>query len=199
MKNKCFKEEGWLDFRPDRAKTLLELPEKREREREGGGRDRMALQCNTGAVATSLYLAGNSHRTISNRVELRLNKRSIGVVSCSSSSGKNHNSSGGDGGSKKGVPNSNYVVPMDSSFSSSSITRPLAEILRDLNKRIPDNIVNSSLSSTFIPWYLHTSDSGNFLSFFVFSHFDPLAVSVCRYHANRMLSFYAPGLFPFLP
>ncbi|XP_076950578.1 DNA repair RAD52-like protein 2, chloroplastic [Bidens hawaiensis] len=67
---------------------------------------------------------------------------------------------------------SNYVVPLD--YNSPGITRPLAEILRDLNKRIPDNVVlvnqphhhhDGSQSSTFIPWY----------------------------HANRMLSFYAPG------
>ncbi|KAI8537098.1 hypothetical protein RHMOL_Rhmol10G0308000 [Rhododendron molle] len=57
---------------------------------------------------------------------------------------------------------SNYVVPLDAS---SSITRPLAEILRDLNKRIPDNIIINNTNTTFIPWY----------------------------HANRMLSFYAPG------
>ncbi|XP_022147205.1 DNA repair RAD52-like protein 2, chloroplastic [Momordica charantia] len=79
-------------------------------------------------------------------------------------------------GSKKGVPNSNYVVPLNKSFSpanSSCITRPLAEILRDLNKRIPDNITQKIPQSdthdrpppTFIPWF----------------------------HANRMLSFYAPG------
>lgn len=78
---------------------------------------------------------------------------------------------GGDVGKKKAVPNSNYVVPLDKFSSSSSITRPLIEILRDLNKRIPDNIVKSHDprstpgSSGFIPWY----------------------------HANRMLSFYAPG------
>lgn len=74
-----------------------------------------------------------------------------------------------DAGKNCGVPNSNYVVPLDKSFSynSSCITRPLAEILRDLNKRIPDNIISTppSTQSTFIPWY----------------------------HANRMLSFYAPG------
>ncbi|XP_059658349.1 DNA repair RAD52-like protein 2, chloroplastic [Cornus florida] len=74
------------------------------------------------------------------------------------------NISGSDGGKKTSVPNSNYVVPLDKS---SCITRPLAEILRDLNKRIPDNIIKSDDgdNSTFIPWY----------------------------HANRMLSFYAPG------
>jgi len=76
-------------------------------------------------------------------------------------------SSGGTGGGKKtSVPNSNYVVPLDKS---SCITRPLAEILRDLNKRIPDNVIVKSDdggdNSTSIPWY----------------------------HANRMLSFYAPG------
>ncbi|XP_010522985.1 PREDICTED: uncharacterized protein LOC104801415 [Tarenaya hassleriana] len=78
---------------------------------------------------------------------------------------------GGDVGKKKAVPNANYVVPLDKFSSSSSITRPLVEILRDLNKKIPDNIVKSNDprsntgSSGFIPWY----------------------------HANRMLSFYAPG------
>ncbi|KAJ6414855.1 hypothetical protein OIU84_003800 [Salix udensis] len=77
---------------------------------------------------------------------------------------------GGDGGvKKKAVPNSNYVVPLDKSLASaytSCITRPLSEILRDLNKRIPDNIIKPPNSpSTLIPWY----------------------------HANRMLSFYAPG------
>lgn len=41
-----------------------------------------------------------------------------------------------------GVSNSNYVVPLDNFSNSSCITRPLAEILRDLNKRIPDTIVN---------------------------------------------------------
>ncbi|RHN49662.1 hypothetical protein MtrunA17_Chr6g0449001 [Medicago truncatula] len=96
--------------------------------------------------------------------------RSIGVIKCSI---ERSNSSDG----KKGVvSNSNYVVPLDDSFSfsnsSSTITRPLAEILRDLNKRIPDTLVkppidpsSSASSSIFIPWY----------------------------HANRMLSFYAPG------
>lgn len=87
-------------------------------------------------------------------------------------------SGSGSGGTKKGgVPNSNYVVPLDKSFTqtnSSCITRPLVEILRDLNKRIPDNIIKTSspgphddktTATTFIPWY----------------------------QANRMLSFYAPG------
>lgn len=64
-------------------------------------------------------------------------------------------------GKKGGVSNSNYVVPLDKSFpfsNSSCITRPLAEILRDLNKRIPDNIVKAHVhgdpsATTFIPWY----------------------------------------------
>ncbi|GER46342.1 cobalt ion binding [Striga asiatica] len=73
-------------------------------------------------------------------------------------------SDGGTNSSKKSAaPNSNYVVPLDKS---SSITRPLAEILRDLNKRVPDNIIKTQNDQpTFIPWY----------------------------QANRMLSFYAPG------
>ncbi|KAK9103974.1 hypothetical protein Scep_020818 [Stephania cephalantha] len=70
--------------------------------------------------------------------------------------------------SKKGghaAGSNNYVVPLQdkSSSSSSCITRPLAEILRDLNKRVPDNIVK------------------------------PASNSISWYHANRMLSFYAPG------
>ncbi|XP_031099172.1 DNA repair RAD52-like protein 2, chloroplastic [Ipomoea triloba] len=69
--------------------------------------------------------------------------------------------------SSSSVPNSNYMVPLDKA--SSCITRPLAEILRDLNKRIPDNIIKD-----------HDSD-------------DPHAIFIPWYHANRMLSFYAPG------
>ncbi|XP_043724110.1 DNA repair RAD52-like protein 2, chloroplastic [Telopea speciosissima] len=74
------------------------------------------------------------------------------------------NISGGEGGGnaakKSAVPKSNYVVPLDKS---SCIMRPLAEILRDLNKKVSDKIINPD--SNYIPWY----------------------------HANRMLSFYAPG------
>lgn len=50
-----------------------------------------------------------------------------------------------------GVPNSNYVVPLDLA---PSFCRPLKEILRDLNKRVPDNIINRDDNS--IPWYLST-------------------------------------------
>lgn len=102
-------------------------------------------------------------------------RNSIGVIKCSIERSSS-NSSDGKKGAGGVVSNSNYVVPLDDSFSfsnsSSTITRPLAEILRDLNKRIPDTLVkpptdpnSSASSSTFIPWY----------------------------HANRMLSFYAPG------
>ncbi|CAN6470437.1 unnamed protein product [Victoria cruziana] len=72
------------------------------------------------------------------------------------------------GGVKKGsVPNSNYVVPLDNPPNSSCLTRPLVEILRDLNKRVPDKIIKTDALSghNYIPWY----------------------------HANRMLSFFAPG------
>ncbi|KAK8710068.1 hypothetical protein V6N13_145410 [Hibiscus sabdariffa] len=100
--------------------------------------------------------------------DTRRRSRFPGLVHCSSSGRSSNN---GSSDAKKGVPNSNYVVPLNKSFSpsnSSYITRPLVEILRDLNKRIPDNVVkppSNSSSSTLIPWY----------------------------HANRMLSFYAPG------
>ncbi|PON91740.1 hypothetical protein TorRG33x02_123380 [Trema orientale] len=124
---------------------------------------------------------GRSVLSISNsaKKEVRLWKRAgpsptcVRAVSRNSSSNSSSSSSSSSESKKSGgggVPNSNYVVPLDKSFSpanSSCITRPLAEILRDLNKRIPDNIIKtpSPPSTPFIPWY----------------------------HANRMLSFYAPG------
>jgi hypothetical protein len=51
---------------------------------------------------------------------------------------------------------SNYVVPLDAA--PSGITRPLVEILRDLNKRVPDTIVlpasrRASASDPVVPWY----------------------------------------------
>ncbi|XP_047311776.1 DNA repair RAD52-like protein 2, chloroplastic [Impatiens glandulifera] len=90
--------------------------------------------------------------------------RVLAIDRNNTAAGKN----GGDSTNKASVPTSNYVVPFDKYASSSCLTRPLVEILRDLNKRIPDNIINKSNGdkfATFIPWY----------------------------HANRMLSFYAPG------
>eukprot|EP00249_Psilotum_nudum_P012518 c23828_g1_i1 orf=192-779(-) len=70
---------------------------------------------------------------------------------------------------KKAISSANYVVPLENIPLSSCITRPLAEILRDLNKRVPDKVLKTEIEDgvarKFIPWY----------------------------HANRMLSFYAPG------
>lgn len=77
---------------------------------------------------------------------------------------RNSSSSCNNDAKKGAVPNSNYVVPLDKFSSSSCINRPLNEILRDLNKKIPDNIIKPEDPAS-IPWY----------------------------HANRMLSFYAPG------
>ncbi|KAJ4748978.1 cobalt ion-binding protein [Rhynchospora pubera] len=83
-------------------------------------------------------------------------------ASASASAGGDKNKSVAKSGGAAGtVPTSNYMVPMDKL--PTGITRPLVEILRDLNKRVPDNII--SRDHTSIPWY----------------------------HANRMLSFYAPG------
>jgi hypothetical protein len=90
----------------------------------------------------------------------------LGLVVCAldRSNGSKSSSGGNDGAKKGGVPNSNYVVPLDKSFTptnSSCITRPLVEILRDLNKRIPDNIIetttppphdDNTAATTFIPW-----------------------------------------------
>jgi hypothetical protein len=44
-----------------------------------------------------------------------------------------------EGGLGKGVPTTNYVVPLDKA---TGLTRPLVEILRDLNKRVPDKIID---------------------------------------------------------
>ncbi|PKU76189.1 hypothetical protein MA16_Dca017602 [Dendrobium catenatum] len=68
---------------------------------------------------------------------------------------------GPSGRKKIGTANSNYVVPLD--MPTPGLVRPLAEILRDLNSRVSEKIINPENNS--IPWY----------------------------HANRMLSFYAPG------
>lgn len=63
---------------------------------------------------------------------------------------------GGGGGESEGkmnAVNTNYVVPFEEYTSSSSIiTRPLAEILRDLNKRIPETNITLD-DSTRIPWF----------------------------------------------
>lgn len=77
------------------------------------------------------------------------------VLRASASAEKTAGGGGGvNGGEKKGVPNnSKYVVPLDKA--TSGLTRPLAEILRDLNKRVPDKIINHQDNS--IPWYDHDS------------------------------------------
>ncbi|GAU43885.1 hypothetical protein TSUD_399330 [Trifolium subterraneum] len=117
------------------------------------------------------YNNTNTRQSSSVVVVLGRRRRRTSVLKCAIERSSSSNNTDG-----KKVSNSNYVVPLDDSFSfsnsSSCITRPLAEILRDLNKRIPDTLVkppldpsSSASSSTFIPWY----------------------------HANRMLSFYAPG------
>ncbi|KAL2607411.1 hypothetical protein R1flu_025984 [Riccia fluitans] len=75
-----------------------------------------------------------------------------------------------DSAAKRVVPSyANYAVPIENQTTSSFITRPLAEILRDMNKRVPDKVLKVRMDEgvplKYIPWY----------------------------HANRMLSFYAPG------
>lgn len=51
------------------------------------------------------------------------------------------------GGGGKGVPTTNYVVPLDKA---TGMTRPLVEILRDLNKRVPDKIIDPDTNT--VPW-----------------------------------------------
>jgi hypothetical protein len=53
-----------------------------------------------------------------------------------------------EGGLGKGaVPTTNYVVPLDKP---TGMTRPLVEILRDLNKRVPDKIIDPETNT--VPW-----------------------------------------------
>ncbi|XP_020587858.1 DNA repair RAD52-like protein 2, chloroplastic [Phalaenopsis equestris] len=116
-------------------------------------------------TASAVCFRGNFALPAASRVSLR--RRRIGFGGCrrkgmvTASIEKSSGTGGGSNGKKVSVPNSNYVVPLD--MSAAGLTRPLNEILRDLNKRVPDKIINPEDNS--IPWY----------------------------HANRMLSFYAPG------
>ncbi|KAM7468811.1 hypothetical protein LguiB_016373 [Lonicera macranthoides] len=122
------------------------------------------MECSFLAATSSSSLSTTLGRRRMTRISWSRTRSCVSVLALNN----RNSSSGGD---------ANYVVPLDFSTSSSScITRPLAEILRDLNKRIPDNIIinhpppasaddDHHRHSTFIPWY----------------------------HANRMLSFYAPG------
>ncbi|CAI9093326.1 OLC1v1028800C1 [Oldenlandia corymbosa var. corymbosa] len=111
----------------------------------------------------------NPHTRSGGLYQLKLNSKPGVIVSAADPKNTTITSGGGGGGGgsvnhnkgSRSSTTSNYVVPLDKP---SCITRPLAEILRDLNKRIPDNLIQDG-DPTFIPWY----------------------------HANRMLSFYAPG------
>ncbi|XP_059309177.1 DNA repair RAD52-like protein 2, chloroplastic isoform X2 [Lycium ferocissimum] len=88
----------------------------------------------------------------------------VKALDCNSNNNNNYSSTGDvtsckNATSSSSVSNTNYVVQLDKS-SSSCITRPLAEILRDLN-----NIIKADDGDDHYTWY----------------------------HANQMLSFYAPG------
>ncbi|URE16198.1 Nucleoside transporter [Musa troglodytarum] len=105
----------------------------------------------TAAAAASASASGKNVRPL---CVVRPGRRGF-VAGAGSSNGAK------SGGGCAGVPNSNYVVPLDKA--TSCLARPLNEILRDLNKRVPDKIIDTADNT--IPWY----------------------------HTNRMLSFYAPG------
>ncbi|KAI0489374.1 hypothetical protein KFK09_029216 [Dendrobium nobile] len=62
---------------------------------------------------------------------------------------------GPSGRKKIGTANSNYVVPLD--MPTPGLVRPLAEILRDLNSRVSEKIINPENNS--IPWYVVAIDS----------------------------------------
>lgn len=61
------------------------------------------------------------------------------------------------GKSNTTVPYASYAVPLESAKESSFITRPLAEILRDMNKRVPDKVLKTrndeGVVLKYIPWY----------------------------------------------
>lgn len=128
----------------------------------------LLLQRSSSASAEEVS-GGFSKRVIAVGVNPLGRRGNVPRISCASGgSGDGAKCNGGSSKGKKGsVPSSNYVVPLDKSFSgsySSCITRPLVEILRDLNKRIPDNIIkplpstdqdsdsDPDQASTFIPW-----------------------------------------------
>ncbi|CAL9065321.1 DNA repair RAD52-like protein 2, chloroplastic [Musa acuminata AAA Group] len=116
-------------------------------------RTRSAIPAAAGRDARVPFVAARRPR----RASVSLVVAALENGASASDSVSKKSASGGGGGR---VPNSNYVVPFDLT---PSFCRPLKEILRDLNKKVPDNIINADDNS--IPWY----------------------------HANRMLSFYAPG------
>lgn len=100
--------------------------------------------------ATEVHFGFNSFSSRTLKLQVKALDRSSNNSSTGDSGGASKNVASSPSSS---VPNANYVVPLDKS--SSCITRPLAEILRDLNKRIPDNIIkadNSDDHSTFITW-----------------------------------------------
>lgn len=102
---------------------------------------------NTTFLPSTLTLTNSHTKSPTNSLKLRNSTNGFGkklsLVHYASSKSK----------AGSGVPSSNYVVPFDSS---SCITRPLAEILRDLNKRIADNIIvkqpADTTRSALIPW-----------------------------------------------
>uniref|UniRef100_M8C0E1 DNA repair RAD52-like protein 2, chloroplastic n=1 Tax=Aegilops tauschii TaxID=37682 RepID=M8C0E1_AEGTA len=93
-----------------------------------------------------------------------------------------------DGGVGKGVPTTNYVVPLDKA---TGMTRPLVEILRDLNKRVPDKIIDPDTNT--VPWSETSARLEGYLSNFSSVPLSGFGRYKWKYHANRMLSFYAPG------
>ncbi|XP_010250403.1 PREDICTED: uncharacterized protein LOC104592664 isoform X2 [Nelumbo nucifera] len=107
-------------------------------------------------ISSSLCSSPNELRIYRGR-STRVPSLSLVVWALDKNSGSSRSN---NAGKKAAVPNSNYVVPLDKS---PCFMRPLEEILRDLNKRVPSKIIDPD--SNYIPWY----------------------------HANRMLSFYAPG------
>lgn len=152
----------WSKIWVGKAVQLLKHLQRHNRGDEGSKSSNMAWVINTAAATTAMnlfvpksscaywYWSSNNYKN-----ELRLSRRtgSVGLVHCSSHSSNTANNND----KNKGVPNSNYVVPLEKSFSSANssyMTRPLVEILRDLNKRIPDNIINrpDNACSTFISW-----------------------------------------------
>ena len=94
----------------------------------------------------------------------------------------------------------------EAASASSGISRPLSEILKELNKRVPDSLVKvlrseNDFSIKYVPWfslslsikYFHLTFIFNCLYLFLF-----LFLFLCRHVMNRILNLHAPGIILFI-
>jgi len=83
---------------------------------------------------------------------------------------------------------------------SSGISRPLSEILKELNKKVPDSVVKTRLEKDgfpirYIPWFLLFPNPNPNLCFL---RFIPISIHFIaffsRHIVNRILNLHAPGI-----